>query len=93
MSVSLHPLVEHRYVRKANQGFVERARRQVPEKSQRAVAAARAEHSPDVRIAQGGVELGEPPGIRAGQVSMPLEDSRIVLNAVTPGQMGESRLE
>jgi hypothetical protein len=72
--MSLHPLVECRDVRKANQGFVERTRSQVAQKSQRAVAATRAEHRADARIAERGIELGEPPGIATGEVSMPLED-------------------
>jgi hypothetical protein len=94
-AVPLVPLVKRGDVGEADEGFrgAVRRRRQLLEKSHRAVATASAEHCSDRRICEGPVELGEPASIVARQILMFLKDSRIVLNAVPASHDGQARAE
>jgi hypothetical protein len=64
-----------------------------PQQPHRPVAAAGAKDGSYVRICESAIQLREPALIVARQVPVPLENSRVVMNAVAIGNNGESGVE
>jgi hypothetical protein len=60
---------------------------------QGAVAAAGTEDGPYRRVRESVIQFRQPPLIVAGEIPVPAENSRVVLNAVALGNDGEPRVE
>ena len=93
VTVLLRPLVDRRDVGKPNQRLGEWTGCQVWQQARRAVTAASREHSGDSRVAKSRIQLVQAALIGAGQVSVFLEDPRIVLDAVAIGDDGKTGLK